>query len=66
MMELQKKEYVVMVDIHFLGIYVQAMSESEANDVALIALDNLRTEHVIGVEYGLRGTKVVEVKDEQS
>jgi hypothetical protein len=62
-------EYVVMMDIHFMGIHVTAQNALEATALARTALDNLGTERepvgITGIEYGLDVTKVLQVVEEE-
>lgn len=64
------KDYVVILDIHFLGIHVHATDEAQAREIALEALDGFGNEAtqptgVTGIEYGLRNTRVLAVEEEE-
>ncbi len=64
-MSAEKKDYVVMLDFQFLGIHVLAESEEQARELVIAALDNLHTERITGIEYGLRSTKVLPVEENE-
>ncbi len=62
----EQKDYVVMLDFQFLGIHVLAENEEQARELVIAALDNLHTERITGIEYGLRNTKVLPVEEEEA